>query len=142
MSDAMATRRYSAAGGVVVHEGNVLLLLRPNRNEIRLPKGHIEEGEDPVTAALRETAEESGYDDLEIVADLGSKVVEFDYNGRHFVRTEHYFLMSLRSDRQCVRDAKDQAQFAVRWAPFNAALDELTFEAERETVRRAISAAG
>lgn len=142
MSAMKATRRYSAAGGIVVHDGNVLLLLRPSRNEVRLPKGHIEEGEDPAAAALRETAEESGYDDLEIIADLGSQVVEFEYKDNHYVRTERYFLMRLRSDRQCTRDAKDQAQFIVHWAPFDAASAELTFEAERDAVRRAIDAAG
>ena len=135
----MATRRYSSAGGVVIHDGTVLLLDRPGRDEVRLPKGHIEAGEDPAMAALRETAEEAGYDDLEIVADLGSQIVEFDYK-HHYVRSEHYFLMRLRSDRQCERDAKDSAQFNVRWAPLDAAEDALTFDGEKDALRRAVQA--
>jgi 8-oxo-dGTP pyrophosphatase MutT (NUDIX family) len=134
----VATRRYSSAGGVVVHEDNVLVLDRPDRDEVRLPKGHIEDGESPDAAALRETAEEAGYDDLEIIVGLGDQVVEFDYKGHHYVRNEHYFLMHLRSDRQCERGPKDAAQFRVRWVPIASVLEELTFPAEQDAVRRAL----
>ena len=41
----MAEKRYNAAGGVVIHEGRMLLLDRSTRNEMRLPKGHVEAGE-------------------------------------------------------------------------------------------------
>jgi len=85
--------RYRAAGGVVVDGERVLVLRRPGRGEVRLPKGHIDPGETPRAAALREVGEESGYADLEIVADLGTQTVEFDWDGRHYVRDEHYFLM-------------------------------------------------
>jgi 8-oxo-dGTP pyrophosphatase MutT (NUDIX family) len=115
-----------------------MLLDRPSRNEVRLPKGHIEDGESPSVAALRETAEEAGYDDLEIVADLGEQVVEFDYKGHHYVRNERYFLMRLRSERQCERSPKDAAQFTVRWATMDSVLEELTYQAEEDAVRRAL----
>ena len=122
----------------MVHEGAVLVLDRPSRDEVRLPKGHIEDGEAPEAAALRETAEEAGYDDLEIVADLGSQIVEFDYRGHHYIRNEYYYLMHLRTDRQCERDAKDSAQFKVRWASTDVVMDELTFSAEQDAVGRAL----
>lgn len=135
----MATRRYSSAGGVVVQGESVLVLDRPSRGEVRLPKGHIEEDESPDVAALRETAEEAGYDDLKIVSDLGSRIVEFDYKGHHYIRNEHYFLMHLRSDRQCERGPKDSAQFSVRWVPAASVVEELTFPAEQDAVRRALA---
>ncbi len=56
----------------VVFRGiQVLLLARPRKGEIRLPKGHIDPDETPVETALRETVKETGYANLEIVADLG-----------------------------------------------------------------------
>ncbi len=78
----MALKQYAAAGGVVIDDGRMLLLDRPLRREVRLPKGHIDPGETAAQAALRETAEESGYDDLEIMSDLGSQVVKFNFQGK------------------------------------------------------------
>jgi 8-oxo-dGTP pyrophosphatase MutT (NUDIX family) len=131
-------KRYEAAGGVVADKGHLLLLDRPGRGEVRLPKGHIEAGESAEAAALREIAEETGYDDLTIVADLGEQVVEFDYQGRHIVRRERYFLMRLRSDHQAPRSTTDAAQFFVRWTPFHEALAQLTFAAEQTMALRAL----
>ncbi len=51
---------YTAAGGIVVHKGQVLVLLRPTAGEVRLPKGHVESGETLEAAALREVMEETG----------------------------------------------------------------------------------
>jgi len=158
--------RYVAAGGVVVHESRVLVLFRSNRSEVRLPKGHVEPGEEIEAAALRETREESGYADLTVKADLGTQVVEFDYNGRHVVRTERYFLMTLVGQAfepaepvgqafepaepvgQAFEPAEPvgqafqpampgEAQFEPAWLTWDEALAALTFEAEREWVRRA-----
>jgi 8-oxo-dGTP pyrophosphatase MutT (NUDIX family) len=119
----------------------VLVLRRPSRGEVRLPKGHVEKGESSQEAALREVAEESGYADLEILSDLGHQTVEFDYKGVHVVRDERYFLMHLRSHRQIERHAgehvRGESQFIPDWLNWDQALSELTFEAEREWVRRA-----
>lgn len=145
----MEIERYRAAGGVVIQKGilpsvneetaYVLLLERPQRREVRLPKGHIEPGEAPKETALRETVEEAGYADLRIATDLGSQVVEFDYNGRHYVRQEHYFLMLLETSRRVSRNSTDAAQFNVRWVPLADAAQQLTFDAEQNVVERAIA---
>ncbi|RIK34846.1 MAG: hypothetical protein DCC55_32140 [Chloroflexi bacterium] len=129
---------YDAAGGVVVDGSQMLLLDRPERGEVRLPKGHIEAGESAGTAALRETAEETGYDHLVIVADLGEQVVEFDYQGKHIIRREHFFLMRPVSHHQSPRAPADEAQFRVRWSSLDEAVGQLTFAAEQEMARRAL----
>ncbi|GAP64433.1 hypothetical protein ARMA_2856 [Ardenticatena maritima] len=141
------TRFYRAAGGVVLDDaGRVLLLERDVErdgrlvHEVRLPKGHIEPGEDDRSAALREVCEESGYCDLDILADLGTQRTAFTFRGDHIVRDEHYFLMRVRRAEQRAPQAVhgEEALFRVRWA---ASLDEaarlLTFDSEREFVRRA-----
>jgi len=127
--------RYLAAGGVVVHEGRVLVLVRDSRGEVRLPKGHVEPGEGVAEAALRETREESGYRDLELGVDLGVQVVEFHHRERHVVRNERYFLMTLAGDSDAPSDGEEQ--FEPAWLPWDEALAALTFEPEREWVRRA-----
>lgn len=126
---------YQAAGGVVVRDGHVLVLRRARPPEVRLPKGHVERGEDVRQTALREVREESGYPDLELVDDLGIQRVEFAVNVRYVVRRERFFLMRLADAPH--RTDGGEAQFEPHWLPWDAALAALTFEAEREWVRRA-----
>jgi len=135
----MRAVRYRAAGGVVVDGDQILVLLRPSRDEIRLPKGHVEQGESTRETALREIREESGYADLAAGADLGHQTVEFTYRGDRVIRDEQYFVVGLHSKQQVERKAKEQ-QFTPAWMGWDRALEALTFEAEREWVRRARAA--
>lgn len=130
---------YTAAGGVVTDGDMVLVLLRPSRAEIRLPKGHVEGFETVEEGALRETIEETGYPEIEIIGDLGTQIVEF--TNRWFgndvrVREERFFLMKLLGDATIQRPAEDW-QFDPKWVSWDEAEETLTFEAEREWVRRA-----
>jgi 8-oxo-dGTP pyrophosphatase MutT (NUDIX family) len=134
----MALIQYEAAGGVVISDQKMLLLERVSRGEIRLPKGHIEPGETPDVTALREVAEETGVADLEIVADLGVHLVEFDYKGDHYRRTESYYLMRQVGDGQATRPAKDVEDFRPLWVALDQAADHLTFPTEQAVARRAI----
>lgn len=137
------TLRYQSAGGVVVDDaGRVLLIERhiEGHHEVRLPKGHIEANEPADAAALREVCEETGYCDLEILADLGWRQVTFNREETQVVRKERYFLMALAS---AIRQAPNfstarEALFRNRWVDgFAMAEEALTFEAEQDAVRRA-----
>lgn len=146
----MKTIRYNSAGGIVAQrdilhhlpaaETFLLLLDRPGRAEVRLPKGHIDPGESAQEAALRETSEETGFGDLRILADLGQRTVEFDYKGAHYIREERYFLMKLLSSRRIKQPPKDAKQFQVLWEPLGRVGARLTFEAERLFVADAVDA--
>lgn len=59
-----------AAGGVVVKDGKFVSIVRKGIPD--LPKGHIEKGENPEQAALREVEEETGIGKLLIVKELSS----------------------------------------------------------------------
>ena len=143
------TVRYNAAGGIVLDESNHVLLLErvvirngEQTHEIRLPKGHIEKGETPEDAALREVCEESGYCQLKILADMGKNHVTFDYKKKHVERDEQYFLMRLTMpERQSPTPSNqhsEESKFTPLWADSLAVAEEqLTFESEKEFVRRA-----
>jgi len=134
MDDSMDIKLDEIAGGVVLSGQNILILFIPVRKEYRLPKGHIEYGETPAEAALREVSEESSYLDLHILADLGTHKVEFNRNGRHVVNSEHYFLMNLDNE---THRGSGLAKFEPRWMSWDEALEKLTFEGEKQWVRRA-----
>ena len=126
--------RYRAAGGVIVRDGQVLVLRRPSRAEVRLPKGHVEPGEDDRAAALREMHEETGLDGLQIGPDLGEQRVTFARGGRLVERSERFFLCGVQPGSG---QHEREAQFEPLWLPWDEALVALTYQAEREWVRRA-----
>ena len=127
--------KYEAAGAVVVHNNLVLVLERPERQEVRLPKGHTEPNEDYLQTAMRETAEESGFTNLKFVAPLGAQMVKFTYKGRLYERLERYFLLERVGGLE--PDSAPEEQFKPRWVRWEEAENLLTFEPEREWVRRA-----
>ena len=134
--------RYEAAGGVVFDGDLVLVLERPSRSEFRLPKGHIEDGETAEAAAVREVAEESGYVDVAVDGSLGVERSEFDTSPDHgpvchIIRNEHYFRMQLVTQATAERSVAD-LKFIPRWLPVGEAMGALTFEIEREWLRRAV----
>jgi len=126
---------YVAAGGVVLFDNQVLVLERPSRQEIRLPKGHVENGEELTNAAMREVSEESGYSKLCIIKDLGVQQNEFDYGGRHIIRQEYFFLMELKDDVK----TEGEAEFTPKWLQLEDAVEKLSFPVEKEWVQRAMN---
>jgi 8-oxo-dGTP pyrophosphatase MutT (NUDIX family) len=143
----METIHHETAGGVVVDDaGRILVIVRDvPRNgavvhEVRLPKGHIDPGETPEAAALREVGEESGYWAVSISGDLGSAHSEFDHGGRHHTRNERYFLMGLTSPvrgEPRVHPGSEEALFEPQWLSPEEAETAMTYPSEREFVRRA-----
>jgi 8-oxo-dGTP pyrophosphatase MutT (NUDIX family) len=140
VGEGLPTVCYASAGGVVTEGERVLVLVRPGRlrpdgrAEVRLPKGHIESGESREETARREVGEEAGLWQVEIVADLGHQTVEFDWQDRHVIRDESFFLMTLPAG---VQTDQAEKQFTPTWLAWEEALAQLTFEAEQEWVRRA-----
>jgi 8-oxo-dGTP pyrophosphatase MutT (NUDIX family) len=142
LKEDLPKRQYRSAGGVVVNPvtNQVLILERPKRldrsglPEMRLPKGHIEPGESVEETAQREVREETGLQAPEIAASLGHQTVEFAWKGYHYIRDESYYLMTVSPESA---SRSPEKQFKRRWLPWEKALSLLTFEAEREWVRRA-----
>lgn len=135
---------YAAAGGVLTRdEGRLFLVLeRPGRSEVRLPKGHVEAGETVAQAAVREVQEETGYADVVIAADLGSVTHTFYSAARdtEVTRTEAYFLMRLTGETHYAGPQYAHENFRRRWIDRDEAERVLTYEVEREFARRAKAA--
>ena len=64
-------KKTTSAGGVVLNRAGKVLVVNQRGSSWSLPKGHLERGEEPLAAAMREIHEESGIGKLEYIRDLG-----------------------------------------------------------------------
>src|SRR3989338_63883 len=68
----MFTKKIKSAGGVVINKNGEVLVVNQKNSSWSLPKGGIEEGENPLEAAKREIYEESGIKNLTFIKQLPS----------------------------------------------------------------------
>jgi 8-oxo-dGTP pyrophosphatase MutT (NUDIX family) len=125
-----------SAGGIVFHEGQLLLIEARRTSRWQLPKGHLERGETPQQAAVREIQEETGAA-VTVVEPAGE--VEYRFRGPHgrwiFKHVDFYLCAFARqvSERCDPTEVKRAA-----WHPWDRALEMLAFDNERELVRSSL----
>ncbi|MDD5628700.1 MAG: NUDIX domain-containing protein [Elusimicrobia bacterium] len=122
-------RKERSAGGLVVRGDRVLMVqVRNLQGEVvwTFPKGHLEAGEGARQAALREVAEETGWD-CRIRARLSTARYRFLREGRKVSKKVDWFLMApLRKVGS--RDASEI--LAVRWAGLDGAARRLRYPSD------------
>ena len=84
-------RMAPAAGGIVVKDGKFVSIVRNGIPD--LPKGHIEKGESPENAALREVTEETGIGNLQIVKALPSSWHCYQVGEEWRLKRTYWYLM-------------------------------------------------
>jgi len=109
------------------------LLIRDPYENWGLPKGHVEEGETPLQAALREVAEETGLTDLRIVGDLPCIDWYFRDQAQLIHKYCHFFLMESASGE--ARPQREEGISACVWVPLSEALRRVTYANAREVLR-------
>ena len=126
-----------SCGGVVIHDGKVLLLYKNQNGRYMgwvLPKGTVEPGETYQQTALREVKEETK-SDAEIVKYIGKTQYTFRGNEDIVSKTVHWYLMVTDSF-----DCKPQAEEFFVDAGFykqHEASYLLKFHDEKQMMRRA-----
>src|ERR1700709_1097754 len=132
----MSTEREESFGGVVVHEGNVLVITPAGRPQIStLPKGGPEQGEPPEATAQREVLEETGVE-ARIVERLGDVRYRYRRRGVRVDKTVGFYLCEYVAGDTAHHDHQAAA---ARWMPLERARTELTYPGEREMIERALS---
>jgi 8-oxo-dGTP pyrophosphatase MutT (NUDIX family) len=132
-----------SAGGVVVHEGRVLVIV-PTRKAangslvLALPKGHLDEGETIAQAATREVREETGVT-AELVSELGEVRYWYVRNRRRVAKSVFFFLFGYVSGD--LSDHDDEV-LEARWMGLAEAQKALSYPGERDMVARALAICG
>ena len=91
-------RMAPAAGGIVVKDGKFVAIMRNGIPD--LPKGHIERGEKPEQAALREVEEETGIGKLQIVKELPSTWHCYPLGEEWRLKRTYWYLMQTEVEIQ------------------------------------------
>ncbi|MBP9759153.1 NUDIX domain-containing protein [Candidatus Dojkabacteria bacterium] len=106
------------------------------------PKGHVEEGETLEQAARRETMEETGYKNFEIVSILETLHIKYSWNdGCTHKKDIHYFLAKLLNDEKTELKLSEQEENSIvkiEWLSLEKAEKDLLFDDEREILRKVI----
>lgn len=112
-----------AAGGVVVHKRSDttdVLLIRDMNDVWTFPKGIIEKGEDQVSAAAREVAEETGVTGVSHIAALTPIEYHYSRGGVRIHKTVAYHLFEVR-EKPDVRPQREEGISEVRWVSMDEA---------------------
>jgi 8-oxo-dGTP pyrophosphatase MutT (NUDIX family) len=130
-----------SAGGVVFNAARDVVVIVPTRRAadgsrvLALPKGHPDGAESPAEAALREVREETGID-AEVIESLGQVRYWYQRGGRRVAKAVEFFLLRYLSGD--VADHDHEVEDAC-WIAADEAAERLTYDGEREMVRRALS---
>jgi 8-oxo-dGTP pyrophosphatase MutT (NUDIX family) len=136
----MSSEREVSAGGVVVHDGQVLVIVPTRRaadgsQVLALPKGHLDGEETIVQAATREVREETGMV-VEPLQELGEVRYWYMRDRQRIAKSVHFFLFRLLGGD--LADHDDEV-LEARWMGVAQAQKALSYAGEREMVARALA---
>ena len=130
-----------SAGGLVIDKSGVHGLLIGRRDQKdptgtkllwSLPKGHIEEGETPEQAAIREVAEETGITS-EITQSLGVIDFWFMAGGKRIHKTVHHFIFK---ETGGVLAPQESEVDEVGWFPLADIVGLLAYPDEKKLIAK------
>lgn len=128
-----------SAGGVVIHEGKVLLIYH-RRGEWLMPKGHIEPGETTEEAAIREIKEETNLD-AELITQVGENRYTFTVAGDPQTRLKIVTWFLARPARSVVglEPLVPEGIISLDWLTREEARERLSYEADRRIMEQAFT---
>ena len=132
-----------SAGGLVIDTSGTMGLLigRYDHKDASgkrvlwsLPKGHIEEGETPEQAAIREVAEETGITSS-ITKSLGVIDFWFMAGGKRIHKTVHHFIFTEVGGTLLAQESEVDE---VSWFPLSEIVDRLAYLDEKKLIAKTV----
>jgi 8-oxo-dGTP pyrophosphatase MutT (NUDIX family) len=131
-------KEETSAGGVVyriVDGAPLYLLIRDSYRNWGFPKGHVEEGEAPDDAALREVSEETGLTDLVLRGLIETIDWHFRFRGKLIHKFCHFYLME--TVESSTSPQRTEGITACRWLPFGLAEELISYANARDVLQKA-----
>ena len=129
------------AGGIVIQEttGKVLVVEQLN-NTWSLPKGHIDLGEDALSAAQREIKEESGVNQLKLIKKIGNySRYKIGINGNDDMSELKNMVFFLFYTKDKKLKPEDPENPSAQWVDKNKVVTLLTHPKDKEFFKKFLS---
>lgn len=141
----MDARNEHSAGGIVFrHDRNGstrVLAIKDSYGRWAFPKGRIEQGEDSVTTARRETLEEVGVNDLTLITEIGHTdfwfIDRWEVPGQKVHKTVQYFLFEAAPDELGTAHEEERVQ-RIHWVLPRELRGLISYKSLRPLVEKAI----
>ncbi len=118
--------------GILVFDGNKVLMVKHRKGHWGFPKGHVEAGETEEETAIREVKEETNCD---------AKIIEgfrkaINYNPKEDVNKDVIFFVGEPITKNIV--AQEEEVSDVLFVPIKEAAQAVTYDEEKEVLKEAI----
>jgi bis(5'-nucleosidyl)-tetraphosphatase len=126
-------RKEKSAGAVIFREGNkerYYLVLHYTLGHWGFAKGHIEKGEDEITALKREVKEETSLDNIMLFDEFRE---EINYSYGNVSKTVIFYLAQTKETK--IKLSQEHLDF--EWLPFKEAQDRITFKSSKNILEKA-----
>ncbi|OYT31688.1 diadenosine tetraphosphate hydrolase [Candidatus Woesearchaeota archaeon] len=125
-----------ASAGVIIatEKPRKYLLLHYGAGHWDFAKGHIEKGETPKQAALREVKEETGIKNLKILPRFKKEIHYFFRKNNKLISKTVIFYLGLTKTKK-IKLSYEHTDY--KWLPYEAALEQLTYKTAKQVLTAA-----
>ena len=135
------TKYTQCAGGIILNDNNEVAVVNQNHDSWSLPKGHVDDGELILDAAIREIYEETGIEKVTFIKSLGDygrfRIGLDGKNDKSEFKTIHMFLFKSNQKKLTPIDPNNPE---AKWIPYNKVDKLLTHPNDKEFFIKSIKA--